>query len=165
MKKAPWLLWYEIDASKCATCSYVIRGANKRTFCVLNHSIPWGEIPSNVTILGLEAEMEVIPIIKNRILFGMTHPNEEQACSYHPEIARREEMRAFEELLQDWLDKPVDKLWLTVNIANTLKAEWIWLRELINMWEAEFRKIPKMWQKFAMEVRQFLRQIGVEWRK
>lgn len=165
MKKAPWLLWYEIDALTCANCSYVVRGANSRTFCVLNHHMPEGEISGNLTILGHEDGMEVISTIQKRILLGMTHPHEEPACSSHPELRRRAEVKAFEELFQGWLDTPVDKLWLTVNISNTLKAEGIWLRELINMWEREFLKTPKIWPKFAMEVRQFLRTIGVDWRK
>lgn len=165
MKQAPWHLWYEIDASTCATCSYVVRGANKRVFCALNHHTPWGEIPSDLRISRLEEGMEIIPIIQKRILLGMTHPNAEPSCSYHPEITRIEEMQTFEQTLKDWFSKPIDEWPLSVRVLNVLKSENITLQELIDMGEARFRKLPKMGRKCALEVRHFMIHIWVEWKE
>ena len=154
----------ESEKFSCASCSSVVKGANGRTFCVLNHSAPDGQLPSDISILRLEEWMEIYPIMVRRIMHGMVYPGEENACSYHPELSRIEEMRGIELTLLDWQTKPIEEWGLTVRVTNVLRAEQVTLSELIDMGEAKFRKFPNMWKKCALEVRYFLKNIWVDWK-
>lgn len=165
MNKWIWSHKTELKEFTCMGCEFVIRGANNRAYCVLNQNLPNGELPFDIRFAGTTAAEKVIPIIEQRILKWMLYPYQEGACSYHSEWMKIEEMRWFEQTLADWYEKPIDEWWLSVRVTNVLKSENISLQELIERGESWFRKLPHMWKKCALEVRQFLNSIGVDWRQ
>ncbi|GAB0174254.1 MAG: hypothetical protein HHAS10_01330 [Candidatus Altimarinota bacterium] len=151
---------------KCATCEYVARGANGRAFCILNQSVPGGNIPNDIGVQRLEAGIESRPIIIRRILEGMTHPGQENACNYHSEKVRDEEMQGVELTLLDWKQKPVDEWGLSVRVTNALKVEQVTLEDLIQMGASGFRtRLRRMGKKSEVEVKFFLKRIGVTWKE
>lgn len=69
----------------------------------------------------------------------MTHPGQENACNYHSEKVRDEEMQGVELTLLDWKQKPVDEWGLSVRVTNALKVEQVTLEDLIQMGASGFR--------------------------